>query len=62
VRAEVLREHNRELQERLGDSVWAQCRSWYRMENGRVVALFPGFTSEYVKSVRTPDMKDYVLG
>lgn len=62
VRAEVLREHNRELQDRLGDSVWAQCRSWYRMENGRVVALFPGFTSEYVKSVRTPDMKDYVLG
>jgi hypothetical protein len=48
VRAEVLGAHNRALQARLGSSVWSQCRSWYRMESGRVIAIFPGFTNEYV--------------
>ncbi len=42
--------------------MWAQCRSWYRMEGGRIVALFPGFTAEYVKAVKTPDPKAYQLG
>ena len=53
--------HNAALQARLGDSVWAQCRSWYRMEGGRIVALFPGFTREYVRAVRKPDMDHYQL-
>ncbi|HOX67880.1 MAG TPA: alpha/beta hydrolase fold domain-containing protein [Burkholderiaceae bacterium] len=61
VRAEVQRKHNEHLQARLGTSVWSQCRSWYRMENGRVFALFPGFTREYVQSVRMPDLADYVF-
>ncbi|MFM9916984.1 MAG: NAD(P)-binding domain-containing protein, partial [Rhizobacter sp.] len=59
VRPEVLRAHNDRLQARLGKSVWSQCRSWYRMENGRVFALFPGFTREYVQAVRQPDLADY---
>ncbi|MDO9316537.1 MAG: alpha/beta hydrolase fold domain-containing protein [Burkholderiaceae bacterium] len=61
VRPEVLREHNERLQARLGRSVWSQCRSWYRMENGRVFALFPGFTREYVQAVRQPDLADYAF-
>lgn len=40
--------HNDALQQRLQGSVWAQCQSWYRAANGRVVALFPGRTREYV--------------
>ena len=32
------------------------------MEGGRVVALFPGFTAEYVKAVRRPDLSQYRLG
>jgi hypothetical protein len=49
------------LQSRLAGSVWSLCRSWYRMENGRIVALFPGFTAEYVRAVRRPNWADYTL-
>ena len=61
VKPEVQASHNADLQLRLNDSVWSQCRSWYRMESGRIVALFPGFTREYVKAVRVPRLSDYQL-
>lgn len=61
VRPEVLDEHNRQLQARLGGSVWSQCRSWYRHDNGRVFALFPGYTREYVDAVRRPDLAAYAF-
>ena len=61
VRPEVLRKHNERLQARLGRSVWSQCHSWYRLDNGRVFALFPGFTREYVQAVRQPDLADYAF-
>lgn len=61
VRADVMAEHNRALQQRLGGSVWAQCRSWYRMDGGKIVALFPGFTAEYVKAVTQTDPNAYEL-
>jgi cation diffusion facilitator CzcD-associated flavoprotein CzcO len=61
VRADVMAAHNQALQSRLGGSVWSHCRSWYRMDNGKIVALFPGFTSEYVNAVRRPDMASYRL-
>ncbi len=61
VRADVQRAHNERLQSRLAGSVWSLCRSWYRAENGRIVALFPGFTREYVRAVRKPDLSDYHL-
>jgi len=53
--------YNRALQARLNGSVWSQCRSWYRMDDGKIVAIFPGFTAEYVKAVRQPDMASYQL-
>ena len=62
VRADVMATHNQQLQRRLAGSVWTHCRSWYRMEGGRVVALFPGFTAEYVRAVRQPAAQDYTLG
>jgi hypothetical protein len=61
VRAEVQRAHNAALQERLAGSVWSQCRSWYRMEDGKVIAIFPGFVSEYVRAARVPRLGDYVI-
>ena len=61
VRADVMAAHNQQLQQRLAGSVWSQCRSWYRMDNGRIVALFPGFTAEYVKAVQRPRLADYHL-
>lgn len=63
VREEVFRRHNEHLQRRLAGSVWSQCRSWYRMEsNGRIVALFPGFTREYVRGLARVDPADYDFG
>jgi hypothetical protein len=35
--------YNDKLQERLEDSVWSQCASWYRVgSRGRIVSTFPG--------------------
>ena len=62
VRTDVFRAHNEALQGRLRGSVWSLCRSWYRADNGKVVALFPGFTPEYVKAVETPNYTDYHFG
>lgn len=61
VRPEAMREHNLLLQARLATSVWSQCRSWYRLDNGRVFAIFPGYTREYVNAVRQPDPTAYAF-
>ena len=61
VTADAMTDHNRALQNRLQGSVWSQCRSWYRMDNGKIVALFPGFTAEYVKAVQQPHWAHYRL-
>jgi cation diffusion facilitator CzcD-associated flavoprotein CzcO/acetyl esterase/lipase len=62
IRPEIYRAHNDELQARLQGSVWSLCRSWYRTDNGRIVALFPGFTREYVQSVSRPAFQNYRFG
>jgi hypothetical protein len=54
--------HDTSLQARLRGSVWTQCRSWYRMDDGRVVAIFPGFTPEYVRQAGRLDPTDYDWG
>lgn len=61
VRGEVMQAHNAELQQRLRGSVWSQCRSWYRMEGGKVIAIFPGFTREYATAVRENVLASYRL-
>ena len=61
LRPEVQREHNAALQARLQGSVWTHCRSWYRHDNGRITALFPGFTREYVKGLARWRAEDYRL-
>ena len=60
--AEVMQAHNQRMQQRLAGSVWSLCRSWYRTDSGRIVAIFPGFTSEYVKSLRRFYRDDYLFG
>jgi cation diffusion facilitator CzcD-associated flavoprotein CzcO len=62
VRPDAFRAHNDDLQSRLHDSVWTHCRSWYRLDGGRIIAIFPGFTREYVKAMRRPDMGNYAFG
>jgi cation diffusion facilitator CzcD-associated flavoprotein CzcO len=61
VTREAMTAYNQALQARLGGSVWDQCRSWYRMEDGKIVAIYPGFTAEYVNAVRQPDLTSYRL-
>ena len=62
IRPEVFRAHNDALQARLGTSVWTTCRSWYRTEGGKVVALWPGFTAEYQQAIAQPNFTDYTFG
>lgn len=62
VRPAVAQAHDEALQQRLATSVWSQCRSWYRAENGRIVAIWPGYTAEYARAVREPDEAAYELG
>jgi len=62
VRAEVFAAYDAALQRRLAGSVWSHCSSWYRDENGRIFAIWPGFVREYVKAVRRPDEAAYELG
>jgi cation diffusion facilitator CzcD-associated flavoprotein CzcO len=61
LRPEVQQAHNAALQARLQGSVWTMCRSWYRHDNGRITALFPGYTREYVRALARWNPADYRL-
>jgi cation diffusion facilitator CzcD-associated flavoprotein CzcO/acetyl esterase/lipase len=62
VRAPAFEAHNRALHARLQGSVWSLCRSWYRTDGGRITALWPGFTGEYVRGLRHPAWDEYRTG
>ena len=61
VRDDVHAAHNAALQARLAGSVWSHCRSWYRVDGGKITALWPGFTDEYVQGLRAPDWGAYIV-
>ena len=62
VRGDVQDAFNREVQERLGESVWTSgCNSWYRTETGKVTNNWAGFVTEYRQRTRRPDPADYTL-
>ncbi len=63
VRADVLREHNAELQRRLAATVWASpaCTSWYKMNSGKILATYPGYITRYVRETRQPRYGDFVF-
>jgi cation diffusion facilitator CzcD-associated flavoprotein CzcO len=46
VRPEVFEAYDREMQDRLRDSVWAGCDNWYR-DDGRITTNWPGVVGEY---------------
>ncbi|MFI6305857.1 flavin-containing monooxygenase [Amycolatopsis thailandensis] len=56
---EVEQRYDDEVQGRLGDSVWTDCASWYRQENGRVSTNWPGLVTEYDRRTKTLDLGDY---
>ncbi|MEV7096866.1 NAD(P)/FAD-dependent oxidoreductase [Amycolatopsis sp. NPDC051045] len=59
VRPEVEERYDREVQQRLGRSVWSACTSWYRQADGRVTTNWPGLVTEYDRRTRRFDVADY---
>jgi hypothetical protein len=59
VRPEVEERYDREVQQRLGRSVWTACTSWYRQADGRVTTNWPGLVTEYDRRTRRFDVADY---
>jgi cation diffusion facilitator CzcD-associated flavoprotein CzcO len=62
VRPGVMQRFNDEVAERLKDAVWAHCRSWYRADNGRNVAIWPGYTLEYRRRIAAQALSDFEFG
>jgi cation diffusion facilitator CzcD-associated flavoprotein CzcO len=59
VRAEVEAASDRALQARFAGTAWTECDSWYRNENGRIVANWPGYMREYLEQTRQLDAGQY---
>ena len=62
VKPAVMQRFNEQLQSRLGPSVWSACRSWYRADSGRNIAIWPGYTAEYVAAVAAQSFEDFEFG
>ena len=59
VRAEVEQASDRALQARFAGTAWTGCDSWYRNEDGRIVANWPGYMREYVEQTRAFEPREY---
>ena len=59
VRPEVEAASDRALQERFAGTAWVDCDSWYRTENGRIVANWPGYMREYLQQTETLDGSEF---
>jgi cation diffusion facilitator CzcD-associated flavoprotein CzcO len=61
VRSEVETASNREIQAAFAGTAWARCDSWYRDEQGRIVANWPGYMREYERRLKTFQPSDFRL-
>ncbi|MGQ0467810.1 MAG: flavin-containing monooxygenase [Sporichthyaceae bacterium] len=62
VRAEVEAASDRALQSQFAGTAWtAGCDSWYQDPNGRNVANWPGYMTQYRKAVRTLHADEFTL-
>jgi cation diffusion facilitator CzcD-associated flavoprotein CzcO len=59
VRAEVEHAYDREVQRNFEGTAWMDCDSWYRDEQGRIVANWPGYMREYGKRLRSLDPSEF---
>jgi cation diffusion facilitator CzcD-associated flavoprotein CzcO len=59
VRPEVEAASDRALQARFAGTAWTQCDSWYRDEQGRIVANWPGYMREYLEQTRRLEVSEY---
>jgi hypothetical protein len=61
VRAEVEERSDRETQARFAGTAWTRCDSWYRTDEGRIVANWPGYMREYVARTAQLDEAEFTL-
>jgi len=62
VSAEAQRRFNTQLQQRMGHTVWASgCKSWYQNKSGKITTLWPGFTFNFRRKLRSVRRKDLEL-
>jgi cation diffusion facilitator CzcD-associated flavoprotein CzcO len=59
VRPEVEAASDAEVQSRFEGTAWTQCDSWYRTENGRIVANWPGSMRDYERRTRELDEREF---
>jgi hypothetical protein len=59
VRPEVEAASDREVQARFAGTAWLECNSWYRDEQGRIVANWPGYMREYEERTKVFDPAEY---
>ena len=61
VRPQALRDFNDELEERLENTVWTSgCKSWYTQEDGKNIAIWPGFSFRYRARTRHVNPDHYL--
>ena len=59
---DAVAEFNRELQDRMGRTVWnTGCRSWYLDASGRNTTLWPDFTWRFRQRTRRFDADRYLV-
>jgi len=56
---EVEAASDRALQARFAGTAWTDCDSWYRTEDGRIVANWPGYMREYLEQTRNLDPAEF---
>jgi cation diffusion facilitator CzcD-associated flavoprotein CzcO len=61
IRAEVEAASDRALQARFAGTAWTQCDSWYRDEQGRIVANWPGYMREYLEQAKDLSVSDFTF-
>ena len=61
VKPEVEAASDRAVQARFAGTAWTRCDSWYRDEEGRIVANWPGYMREYMEQTRQLEPADFTL-
>jgi hypothetical protein len=59
VRREVEAASDAALQARFEGTAWTRCDSWYRDEQGRIVANWPGYMREYLEQASELRASDF---
>jgi hypothetical protein len=61
VRPEAEAASDRQVQARFAGTAWTKCDSWYRNRDGRNVANWPGYMSDYIERTRLLDSRDFTF-